>query len=166
MNNSFLNNSILQGSSLQPGFTPAWNPYFAPASNQTNIAKVNGLESVKACATVPQSRMVYFDADEDIFYIKETDINNYPTIRAYRFEEMKSPEASKTVEYVTIEEFNKFKEEVLNGKQYIREYASADTTSDADARHYAASTTDTEYYNAGKQSSANVAKPDKPKPSV
>ena len=148
MNNSFLNNSLLQGSSLQPNLTSTWNPYSTSTSNQTNIAKVNGLESVKACATVPQSRMVYFDANEDIFYIKETDINNYPTIRAYKFEEIKSPEASKTVEYVTIEEFNKFKEEMLNGKQYIRNDTNA--TSDAVTRHYAAGAADTEYYNAGK----------------
>jgi hypothetical protein len=166
MNNNFLNNSILQGSSLQPGFTPTWNPYSTSNSSQTNIAKVNGLESVKACATVPQSRMVYFDADEDIFYIKDTDINNYPTIRAYRFEEIKSPEAKKSVEYVTIDEFNKFKEEVLNGKQYIRNESDSRSTSDAGARYDAASAADTEYDNAGKQSSANAAKSSKSKPSV
>lgn len=155
MNNSFLSNSILQGSSLQPSFAPTWNPYSTSASNQTNIAKVNGLESVKACATVPQSRMVYFDADDDVFYIKETDINNYPTIRAYRFEEIKSPD-EKSVEYVTIDEFNKFKEEVLNGKQYIWN----GTGKHASDRPNAASATDTEYSIAGKQSSANVAKSD------
>lgn len=163
MNNLF-NNSILPGSSNQSFFTPTptWNPYSAPAaSNQTNIAKVNGLESVKACATIPQSRMVYFDADEDIFYIKETDINNYPTIRTYRFEEIKSSN-EKSSEYVTMDEFNEFKKEVLNGKQYIRTYARKPSG----AGQYAASAEDIEYDLAGEQSSANASKPDKPKSSV
>ena len=153
-------NPILTGSPLSTSLNSTWNPYSTSLSNtpQTNIAKVNGLESVKACATVPQSRMVYFDADEDIFYIKETDINNYPTIRAYKFEELKSPE-HKSVEYVTIDEFNKFKQEVLNGQQYIR--ASVDG-----AGPYAASTKDTQYSDAGKQSSTDAAKSDKPKSSV
>lgn len=137
MNNSFINNPL---SNL-----PSLTPYSMPTSNQTNIAKVNGLESVKACATVPQSRMVYFDANEDIFYIKETDINNYPTIRSYKFEEIKPEENLKTVEYVTIEEFNKFKEELLNGKQYIRDDSSANSV----PRRYAASATNTEYNGAG-----------------
>lgn len=137
MNNSFINNPL---SNL-----PSLTPYSMPTSNQTNIAKVNGLESVKACATVPQSRMVYFDANEDIFYIKETDINNYPTIRSYKFEEIKPEENLKTVEYVTIEEFNKFKEELLNGKQYIRDDSSADSV----PRRYAASATNTEHNSAG-----------------
>ena len=137
MNNSFINNPL---SNL-----PSLTPYSMPTSNQTNIAKVNGLESVKACATVPQSRMVYFDANEDIFYIKETDINNYPTIRSYKFEEIKPEENLKTVEYVTIEEFNKFKEELLNGKQYIRDDSSANSV----PRRYAASATNTEHNSAG-----------------
>lgn len=137
MNNSFINNPL---SNL-----PSLTSYSMPTSNQTNIAKVNGLESVKACATVPQSRMVYFDANEDIFYIKETDINNYPTIRSYKFEEIKPEENLKTVEYVTIEEFNKFKEELLNGKQYIRDDFSANSA----PRRYAASATNTEHNSAG-----------------
>lgn len=137
MNNSFINNPL---SNL-----PSLNSYSMPASNQTNIAKVNGLESVKACATVPQSKMVYFDANEDIFYIKETDINNYPTIRSYKFEEIKPKENLKTVEYVTIEEFNKFKEELLNGKQYIWDDSGANSV----PRRYAASATNTEHNSAG-----------------
>lgn len=154
-------NPILSGSSLQPGLTSTWNPYStSTSSNQTNIAKVNGLESVKACATIPQSRMVYFDADEDIFYIKETDINNYPTIKAYKFEEIKSPEQS-SVKYVTIDEFNKFKEELLNGKQYIRFNAGG-----ADAEWNTTGAEVNEYSNAGKQSSANVAKSSTPKSSI
>ena len=137
MNNSFINNPL---SNL-----PSLNSYSMPTSNQTNIAKVNGLESVKACATVPQSKMVYFDANEDIFYIKETDINNYPTIRSYKFEEIKPKENLKTVEYVTIDEFNKFKEELLNGKQYIWDDSGANSA----PRRYAASATNTEHNSAG-----------------
>ena len=61
-----------------------------------------------------------------------------------------------SVEYVTIDEFNKFKEELLNGKQYIW----GDTGKHASGRPNAASSEDTKYSIAGKQSTADAAKSD------
>ena len=81
--------------------------------------RVNGIESVKQFPTVPNSTVVLFDANEDIFYVKKTDASNYPTIKTYTFQELK-PVEEKKIEYVTLEEFNKFKEELLNGKQHIQ----------------------------------------------
>jgi hypothetical protein len=52
-------------------------------------------------------------------YIKSTDASNFPIIRTFKFEEVTNV-PQKTEQFVTIEEFNKFKEEVLNGKQFVQ----------------------------------------------
>lgn len=137
-------------------FTPNW---LQNASN--NIIKVNGIESVKAYTTMPNSTVVLFDANEDLFYTKTTDASNYPTIRIFNFKEIKSPKIEAT-EYVTLDEFNKFKKEVLNGKQSVRSYSRKRL----DGGQYTASEEDNEFNRAGRQSSANAAESDSSKPSI
>ena len=83
-----------------------------------DILKINGIESAYAYPTKPNSRYVLFDENADVFYIKQTDASNFPTVTKYKFE--KAEEVNKSEKYVTMEEFEKFKEEILNGKQYIR----------------------------------------------
>lgn len=90
----------------------------APTTTQ-NMIKVNGIESAKAYPMLPNSMAALFDSNEDIFYLKTTDSNNFPSIRVFKFEEVKE-EIQNGTKYVTVEEFNKFKEEMLNGKQHIR----------------------------------------------
>lgn len=130
-------------------------------NNTNNIIKVNGIESVKAYTTMPNSTVVLFDANEDKFYVKTTDASNYPTIRSFTFSEIKSPKIENS-EYVTKDEFTQFKEEVLNGKQSIRSYRRKRL----DGGQYTTSTQDYEFTRAGRQSPADVAKPDSPEPSI
>ena len=88
------------------------------------LDKVNGMDSARAFPMKPNSTIALFDANEDIMYIKSTDSNNFATIRRFRFVE--EPEApvlpmnTNTGNYVTKEEFDKFREEVLNGQQSVR----------------------------------------------
>ena len=84
-----------------------------------NMIKVNGIESAKAYPMLPNSMAALFDSNEDIFYLKTTDSNNFPSIRVFKFVEVKE-EIQNEPKYVTMDEFNKFKEEMLNGKQHIR----------------------------------------------
>ena len=82
------------------------------------LTRVNGLESAKAFPTVANAMYALFDENDDILYIKQTDASNYPTIKRYRFVlEEEKPVAP--VQYVTVEEFNRFKEELLNAKQSV-----------------------------------------------
>ena len=117
------------------GFSPVTYPqYQIPQLNQINrqyqnsantggqqLLRVNGLESAKMYPTSPNSSIALFDENEDIFYLKSTDASNFPTIRKFKFVEV-FDQAPKPVDaqYVTLEEFNKFKEELLNAKQSIR----------------------------------------------
>ena len=97
------------------------NPYLAnlqrPQVNQ--LTQVNGIDSARAYPTQPNSTYALFDSNEDIMYIKSTDASNFPTIRRFRFiEEADTPKVEEN-KYVTVEEFNTFKEEILNGKQSV-----------------------------------------------
>ena len=86
---------------------------------------VNDIESARSFPTIPNSTTVLFDKTTNLFYRIETDFNNKPVIERYRYtKEVDSEEAK---QYVTLEEFNKFKEELLNGRQYIQVGATEPT---------------------------------------
>ena len=102
---------------------PPANPYqLSLFSNQPGpqLLKVNGIESAKVYPTQPNSMIALFDANEDVMYIKTTDTNNFSTIKRYVFIEEPEPAHHEVQKYVTIEEFTRFKEELLNGKQPVR----------------------------------------------
>lgn len=85
------------------------------------LKSVNGIEGAKQFPVSPNSRVALFDMNEDIVYIKTVDAGGYPSIRTFRMVEENS--TPKETQYVTMEEFMKFKEELLNGKQSVSETA-------------------------------------------
>ena len=97
------------------------NPPQITINSPRNLEKVNGIESVKQYPMSPNSMVALFDMNDDIFYIKQTDASNYPTIRIFRFyEESQQTSAPQTDNnYITVEEFNTFKEEMIHGQQSI-----------------------------------------------
>lgn len=99
--------------------SPYNNLQFMPAAGD-QLRSVNGVEGAKQFPLVPNSRIALFDVNEDIVYIKTTDAGGYPSIRAFRMTEINdTPKADP--QYVTMDEFMKFKEELLNGKQSVSE---------------------------------------------
>lgn len=105
------------------GVTPVPSLYRQPMNNMfsQSLIRVNGMDSAKAYPTQPNSMYALFDENDDIMYIKQTDASNFPTIKRYRFtEEAETVAQPNEGKYVTVEEFNKFKEELLNGKQPVR----------------------------------------------
>lgn len=60
-------------------------------------------------------------------YIKQTDASGYPVITKYRFTRVEE-NPQNDVQYVTLDEFNKFKEEMLNGQQPVRRSESTKST--------------------------------------
>lgn len=101
-----------------PIYRPS-NPVSYTQSQNDGLIQVNGIDSARAYPTQPNSRVALFDSNDDVFYVKTTDASNFPTIKRYRFFE-ESEEQVNNDKYVTIDEFNKFKEEILNGQQSIR----------------------------------------------
>lgn len=116
------------------------NSFVPPYNNSLNaypdqLIRVNGLKEAKAYRIFrPNSTVALFDADEDIFYVKNTDESGFSSIRIFRFEEVAEMPTESAGEYVTKAEFEAFREEMLNyGKQSIsnqRKQTNKSTTDD------------------------------------
>lgn len=124
------------GNSLSNGIGMQTNPFGSLYQNNWQPQTVNGIESAKAYPMNPNSRVFLFDTNEDIFYVKETDSSGFATLKIFEFKEVKEKQKTSEPEYVTLEEFNKFKEELLNGKQFIRKEPNG---SKSDNKQYPAS---------------------------
>jgi len=109
-------------------FMPQSLPQVQQPVNGVQPLKVKGLDGAKAFLTQPNGMYMLFDEEDDVFYCKVTDQNNYPvSLKRYRFVEEEEPKPEPPPEYVTMEEFKKFKEEMLNAKQSVRtQYKSND----------------------------------------
>ena len=108
----------------------AQNQYYNPQMNnqqiypqiQTqNLIRVNGIEGAKAYQMSANSIVSLFDANDDIMYIKSTDGAGFPSIRTFSFTEVKEQnKPAQQVDYISREEFEEFKKELMNnGKQSI-----------------------------------------------
>ena len=106
------------------------NPYYnQPMNNQQiypqeqtqNLIRVNGIEGAKTYQMAPNSTVALFDCNEDIMYIKTTDGAGFPSIRTFSFTEVKEQNKPiSQVDYISREEFEEFKKELMNnGKQSI-----------------------------------------------
>lgn len=109
---------------------PQQNQYYNPQMNnqqifpqiQTqNLIRVNGIEGAKAYQMSANSIVSLFDANDDIMYIKSTDGAGFPSIRTFSFTEVKEEnKPAQQVDYISREEFEEFKKELMNnGKQSI-----------------------------------------------
>ena len=97
------------------------NQQFLPQTQTQNLIRVNGIEGAKAYQMNANSIVSLFDSNEDIMYIKSTDGAGFPSIRSFRFEEIKADTQTKpSVDYISREEFEEFKKELMNNdKQSI-----------------------------------------------
>lgn len=104
----------------QPYTAVPSKPLYDPSRpNGDCLKQVNGSQSAAQYQMNPNSRDVLFDSNEDIFYIVTSDASGSTAVQAFSFAPYK-PAEQEQPKYVTMEEFNKFKEEVLNGQQFIR----------------------------------------------
>ena len=79
-------------------------PQIQPAPQ--NIQYVNDRKSAESYQLPANSSVILMDSNQARFYMKQTDASGIATIKAYDFKEA---EAEKPKEYVTKEEFEKFK---------------------------------------------------------
>ena len=123
MNNPYFN--PYQFAQMQPTFQQT--PQFQQQQVQ-QLVRVSGIEGAKAYQMPPNSSVALFHESEDIFYIKTSDGAGFPTIRAFRFAPMKENETVENAQqYVTLDEFNRFKEEI-NAKFPIRKSSTKNST--------------------------------------
>ena len=77
------------------------------------IQYVSDKQSAETYQMQPNSSVILMDSNLSRFYMKQTDASGKATIRAYDFREAKE---DKPAEYVTKEEFEKFKASMRGGR--------------------------------------------------
>lgn len=82
-------------------------PYIPSQPHQNALVSVNGVDGAKAYQMPPNSKAALFDANEDIFYLKESDGAGFCTITPYRFVKVEPEKAPPAQDYVTRAEFEK-----------------------------------------------------------
>ncbi len=102
-------------------------PAFTQQMQQGGLIRVPSVDVVKAYQMPPNSVAAFFHENEPLFYIKSTDSAGFSTINDYKYTpiETEKVQEQSTPTYVTYEEFEKFKEEMLNNGKHISK--SADT---------------------------------------
>lgn len=80
---------------------------------------VNGIEGAKSFPIAPNQTVLLMDNDNPIFYIKASNQLGQSTIRIFRFEEIKEEQPS--AKYVSIDDFNKFKQEMLEAVKGVKD---------------------------------------------
>ena len=158
MNNLFYNS--LNGYQQQNAFNRA-NYSLTRAGEPISV---NGEESVTAFPTLPNTKTILFHQSEPLFYCKTTDDTNFPIVKTYRYyEEIKSsPQHS---QFVTHEELNKFKEEVLN-EQHLWSNTNAQPTALAHGEQHPSGTETGEFVESKSESSTNASITSKPESSI
>ena len=84
------------------------------------LIKVKGAEAAEKYPMPRDCEAVVFDEDEDYCYIKKTDTNGGVMLFRYRLEEDPIPHFDPS-NYVTVNDFSKFKEDILNGFNDLRQ---------------------------------------------
>ena len=129
-----------------------YNPYnpYPTAYNQTNgygqqngyyqqnprdgIIRVTGMEGARAYQMPPNSREALFDDTDDIVFIKVTDGGGFPTLNAARLSWIDNiDKPAKSPDYLTREEWAKWKEEFENGQQIVRRRRAAEIPAEPEA---------------------------------
>ena len=97
------------------------NQQIFPQEQPQNLIRVNGIDGAKAYQMPANSTVALFDSNEDVMYVKSTDGAGFPSIRTFSFIEKLNAEGKiPDVEYISREEFEEFKKELMsNGKQSI-----------------------------------------------
>jgi len=91
------------------------------------VVPTHGIEGAKSYPLGPNCRVPLFDDAEDVFYIKSTDSNGFPTVKRFRFEEEVIIDQNNSGNGVALqdirsmirEELSSIKEELINGQQSV-----------------------------------------------
>ncbi len=86
------------------------------------LTQVSGIEGARAYQMPPNSTAALFHNDEDVFFVKTTDGAGFPSIRAFRFEEV---EAEPARDAGLRREVDAMRKELEGVEQSVRELTEA-----------------------------------------
>lgn len=92
--------------------------------DQTGLNWVQGEAGAKSWYITPGSTVLLMDSENQRFYLKSADMNGVPAMRTFEYSEVgaqKPQEPNQTANFVTVEEFSGFKNEVLKKLEDLAE---------------------------------------------
>lgn len=126
INDTYLNR-LQRLNQLQNQFNNQYPPYNNPLPLNNQIIFVQGETGAKAYQIPNNTTVLLMSSESNEFFIKTTDSSGFPTIRKFTFQEQPNQEQQKQEQqpkqcscnyqsnnFVTQEEFNNFKKEILN----------------------------------------------------
>lgn len=107
---------------------PATNlmPMQQPRQDANGLNWVQGEAGAKSWYITPGATVLLMDSENPRFYLKSADMNGVPAMRTFEYTEVgvqpqKPQEAPQTVNFVSVEEFNSFRDEVLKKLEDLAE---------------------------------------------
>ena len=121
INDTYLNR-LQRLNQIQNQFNNQYPQYNNPLPLNNQIIFVQGETGAKAYQIPNNTTILLMSSEGNEFFIKTTDSSGFPTIRKFTFQEHPNQEQQKkqcscncqSNNYVTQEEFNNFKKEILN----------------------------------------------------
>lgn len=89
-------------------YMPMQNGAYTSANQIQGVRFVSNRQEAENCAVPRGTKALLMDSNKDIFYLKETDMNGISTISEYSFKKVEPQTADN---YITKDEFNKWKEQ-------------------------------------------------------
>lgn len=115
----------MQGQSFPQQTFPAQQmPMQQPRQDSNGLIWVQGEAGAKSWFVNPGATVLLMDSEDQRFYLKSADMNGVPAMRTFVYTEVGVPkpqEAPQTVNFVTAEEFNGFRDEVLKKLEDLSE---------------------------------------------
>ena len=101
-------------------------PMQQPRQDANGLNWVQGEAGAKSWYITPGSTVLLMDSENQRFYLKSADMNGVPAMRTFEYSEVgvqpqKPQEAPQTVDFVSVEEFNRFRDEVLKKLEDLAE---------------------------------------------
>lgn len=90
----------------------------------TGLNWVQGEAGAKSWYITPGSTVLLMDSENQRFYLKSADMNGVPAMRTFEYSEVgaqKPQEAPQAANFVTVESFNAFKNEILKRLEDLSE---------------------------------------------
>lgn len=91
--------------------------YNSPPQQIQTIKFVNGRQGAEQCMLPWNSKAILMDMNDDIFYLKETDMNGISSMTAFGFQRLDQPPQNNYITRAEFEEWRKKYESTFSAKQ-------------------------------------------------
>ena len=114
----------MQGFQQYPVQNPM--PMQQPRQDTNGLIWVQGEAGAKSWYIAPGSTVLLMDSEAQRFYLKSADMNGVPAMRTFEYTEVgiqpqKPQEVPQTANFVSVEEFNSFRDEVMKKLEDLAE---------------------------------------------